>query len=117
MKSKEDTGIMLIKKLSRDYANEEVDDQNAKSIGDQVVSDFIDKLWNEYDTNRSGYLEEQQAKKLLMDILLECMGDDAEEATIGEEELDQLFKECDIDKSGNISKSEFRALLNEATGI
>ena len=118
MDKKEDTGISLIKKLSFEATGEELNDTEAKAINlDSIVHEFIEKLWNEYDTNKSGVLEEKQAKKLMMDIVLECMGEDAEEVTIGEEELDELFNECDHEKNGQISKTEFRTLLKEATGM
>ena len=61
----------------------------------QVAGDFIDKLWNEYDTNRSGYLEEAQAKKLMLDILAECSG--GQEVQVEDTDLDELFKEFDLD--------------------
>ena len=81
----------------------------------QVATDFIDKLWNEYDTNRSGYLEEGQAKKLMMDIFVECSGD--QEVQIEDSELDELFQEFDLDRTGKISRQEFRVLLKEASGM
>ena len=61
----------------------------------QVAGDFIDKLWNEYDTNRSGYLEEAQAKKLMLDILAECNG--GQEVQVEDTDLDELFQEFDLD--------------------
>ena len=64
MDKKEDTGISLIKKLSFEATGEELNDTEAKAINlDSVVHEFIEKLWNEYDTNKSGVLEEKQAKK------------------------------------------------------
>ena len=81
----------------------------------QVAGDFIDKLWNEYDTNRSGYLEEAQAKKLMLDILAECSG--GQEVQVEDTDLDELFKEFDLDQTGKISRQEFRVLLKEASGM
>ena len=81
----------------------------------QVAGDFIDKLWNEYDTNRSGYLEEAQAKKLMLDILAECTG--GQEVQVEDTDLDELFKEFDLDQTGKISRQEFRVLLKEASGM
>lgn len=57
---------------------------------------WIDNLWNRYDMDKSGELDEREFKLVLREL-----GGTAEDAEI-------FFKEVDVDLSGSISKQEFR---------
>ena len=55
----------------------------------------------------------------MKDIFQECTNksDIEGEIDVTEEDLSILFEELDLDQTGRISKSEFRKLIRDSTGL
>ncbi len=66
-------------------------------------SNYADSAFDKYDTNRTGYIEYTEFRKVLDDLAgVFCKGEN-----IAEEEVKKNFELIDTDKDGKISKGEF----------
>ena len=66
----------------------------------------IDTIWEVYDEDKSGVLDEEEAKKLLKVIIKEVTGTEPTQS-----ELKRNFMKMDKDRSGDIDKEECIAYL------
>ena len=83
---------------------------------EKIIAQFTEKMWSLYDDDNNGLLEKHQAIRFLDDIFRESVGD-LENVEITNDDLEALFEDLDVDKSGAISKEEFRRLIRESTGL
>lgn len=64
----------------------------------------IDKIWEQYDEDRNGYLDKEEARKFIEDMsdtLLKSLGHH-----LSKRVFDDVFEHFDLDKSGTIDKDE-----------
>ena len=66
-------------------------------------SNYADSAFDKYDTNKTGYIEYTEFRKVLDDLA----GAFSIGSNIAEEEVKKNFELIDTDKDGKISKGEF----------
>ena len=73
---------------------------------EQEVLQTVEKLWDEFDTDKNGNLDMKETKLLIQKAL---------NAEAGEEISDAAFKDVfemiDIDQSGTVEKDEMKAFI------
>lgn len=74
---------------------------------------LLEIIWDAYDTDNSGFLEEKEAKKLFKHML--------KEKRLKKKELNKLilemFKELDTNGDGKLDKDELMVLICQADKI
>ena len=69
---------------------------------DIICKRMVDDFWGDYDTDRNGTLDKQEAKKFIQQTLGE-MGEDVD---FNEADFEACFQEFDRDGNGVIDKDE-----------
>ena len=70
-------------------------------------SDITDKIFAQFDTDKSGTLDRKELKKIL-DVAVEGTGQ-----TVTEQDINDALREIDTNNDGSVSKSEFTALIQK----
>ena len=70
---------------------------------DQIDA-FLATAWKKYDLNDDGYLQFNEAKKLLQTLY-------ADNKAFGQTNYETMFSMFDSNSDGKLSKDEFRAML------
>ena len=71
------------------------------------ASDITNKIFDQFDTDKSGTLDRKELKKIL-DVAVEGTGQ-----TVTEQDINDALREIDTDNSGTVSKAEFTALIQK----
>ena len=71
---------------------------------EKQYNDYSDKVFEQVDTNKNGYLEKDELKKLIEQMVNKFKKDVA----IPEDKVKSALELIDTDKDGKISKEEFR---------
>jgi len=79
---------------------------------DSTIEKCIEKIWNTYDKDNSGFLDKAETKAFVKDTLT-VMGENGE---FYEADFEPCFKELDLDGSGAISKYEMKIFIKKVTG-
>ena len=70
---------------------------------DQVFKETLDQLWDFYDSDKTGQLSREDAKKLY----IECMdGVDDNDEEVKSEDYDDCFNKYDADGNGFLDRDE-----------
>ena len=62
---------------------------------------MVDELWDKFDVDKNGFLDDVEVKKLVEDLLFKQMG-----IEMSHEKFEMAFTILDKDKSGSIQKDE-----------
>ena len=89
------------KKFQREMKMNQVAELDAKSM-----QAYINKIWGQFDTDRSGELDRKEAKAFLQYAMDDLMKNKFGETQIGDDEFDTVFDIFDKDQSGTIDKKE-----------
>lgn len=73
------------------------------------LNNAIDVVFSKYDTNKSNTLEHHELKVVLKDVFAKLKL----KKEVSDEDVDKMIKAYDTDKDGQISKEEFRALVEK----
>ena len=71
---------------------------------EKVIDKSIESIWLLYDQDHSGYLDKDETKKFVQNILNNA----GENNKYSESNFEKCFKEFDMDGSGTISKDEMK---------
>ena len=95
-----------------DLENEVIVERNLRHFQALMKAGNLDEvlkfIWAVYDTDRSGYLDQEEAEILVKSILCKVLG-----FPFSQERFIQLYNRIDDDGSGTIEKEEMRTLLQE----
>jgi Ca2+-binding EF-hand superfamily protein len=69
-----------------------------------VVANFIKNVWQNYDKNNSGTLDQEEARAFVKDVTDKVPG-----SIFSNKDFESLFAEFDTDKSGFLEKTEAAA--------
>lgn len=72
------------------------------------ITDLVNKIWNQYDTDRSGFLDKQETLNLLDDVV-SAQG----KKQTSMEEFVRFFDEFDVNGDGVISKRECAVFIKQ----
>ena len=73
---------------------------------------MIVELWEKYDADGNGYLDRNEAKMFVKDLMGQVPDDGFFKAMI-----DSVFREVDDDNSGTLDKAEMEDFLKKMTEI
>lgn len=79
---------------------------------EEVVQNTIQEIWDNFDKDKSGFLDKNEAKQFVKSTLME-VGDNGE---FSETEFEKCFKEFDKDGNGKITKEEMKAFIMRVAG-
>jgi len=79
-----------------------------KMLDDKILGPLVDKTFEEFDKNRSGYLEKEEFTPLLKDIHKTLHLPPPSELVVEKE-----LKKLDHDKDGRLSKEEYTELIED----
>ena len=82
---------------------------------DAVISQCVEDIWKEYDTDKNGTLDKEEARSLINKTLTAMEGEGKTDYT--EEDFAACFAEFDKDKSGTIDKGEMAAFIKKIAGL
>ena len=80
---------------------------------DSVIMRCVDDIWREYDQDNSGYLDIEETRRFVFDVLREMSDDFA----FSQEDFERCFREFDADKSGTIEKEEMCMFIKRVAGL
>eukprot|EP01127_Copromyxa_protea_P016877 TRINITY_DN5099_c0_g1_i2.p1 TRINITY_DN5099_c0_g1~~TRINITY_DN5099_c0_g1_i2.p1 ORF type:complete len:125 (+),score=22.74 TRINITY_DN5099_c0_g1_i2:6-380(+) len=86
-----------------------------KETSDQRMHDHVDKLWEKYDRDESGYLEEAEAQ-LFFKSVWNWLDSEGVELVPGAS-YEKWWNEFDRNKDGKLSKDEFKAVIRKALAM
>lgn len=107
------SGHKEVRVRSDERIKEDLKQQLNKIVGKDVVEDELRnavKLFNKYDRNQSGYLEEHEVPQILIDTY-KAMGESYEPS---EFDVKNYIKMMDFDGDGRISRYEYEIFLLKA---
>lgn len=79
-----------------------------KVLDESVFGPMVDDLFNSADTDKSGFIDRAELKKLLAEL-----GQILEIPPPSDNDVENELKRLDDNKDGKISKQEFRKLVKE----
>ena len=82
---------------------------------DAVISQCVEDIWKEYDTDKNGTLDKEEARSFINKTLLAMEG--PEKADYTDEDFAACFAEFDKDKSGTIDKGEMAQFIKKVAGL
>ena len=87
------------------------------NVMDDVIKKCIDDIWDQYDTNQSGVLEKDQAKRFVKCTLTEFVGSAEINEVWNEAVFESTFKDFDIEENNQISKSEMMHFIKKVADM
>mmetsp|Transcript_20058 Transcript_20058/g.29824 ORF Transcript_20058/g.29824 Transcript_20058/m.29824 type:complete len:153 (+) Transcript_20058:28-486(+) len=75
--------------------------------GKKIDSEMVEQLWNAYDKDKSGTLQKREAERFLKDLSRAVVGRGPTN-----EQVQNAFDYCDVDKSGVLSQEQFFKLID-----
>lgn len=76
------------------------------------MENVINEIWDIYDEDNNQYLDKEETRKFVQDILRNLgSGDD-----FSQDAFDEIFEKFDEDKSGTIEKDEMKGFINKLIG-
>ena len=86
---------------------------------DKILLECVEQIWNEYDKDKSGYLDKAECKDFIMSTVDEMEGIPmpSAEGDGPEEEFEKCFSEVDRDGNGKISKEEMLGFIKRVANI
>ena len=83
---------------------------------DDILVQCIDRLWNKYDDDNSGYLDKSETKVFIRESLYGETGE-MDEDILTEKQFNACFEIFDSDGSGTVSKAEMLYFIKIITGF
>ena len=90
--------------LDQGTFSESVDRSNSEQER-YIIDQLLDEIWEKYDVDRSGDLDKEETKAMLMEIAAD------KGLTYRPEKFDSTFAMMDHDKSGTLDKHEMKLCL------
>ena len=82
------------------------EDIRKKLMNENILEPLVNKTFEEYDVNNSGYIEKEELEVILKEIYASLML-----APPSNEEVNKELKRLDSDKDGRLKIDEYRQLI------
>ena len=79
-----------------------------------MILQVVDQLFEEYDTDKSGFLESKELE-VLVKIAIERTGQDP--SCVDQSHLQEFIASIDQNADGKVSKSEFETYIKMVAGL
>lgn len=73
------------------------------------INKVVDHKFNEYDTDRSGFLEQSEIRSVIVGVLKE----QGTTRVITDQEVDIVIKKVDTDRDGKVSREELINIMKK----
>ena len=80
---------------------------------DKLVTSTVNLIWAEYDTDENGWLDEEEMRQFVKDILIECNLI----TNYNESDFERVFALFDSDGNGRITKPEMLIFIRRISNL
>ena len=88
---------------------------------DRVIMNCIEKIWDQYDVDNSGYLDREETRAFIKESIkggdLNNGEDNQEENSMSEKQFEACFRMIDEDDGGMITKDEMLEFIKLVTDL